>query len=119
MNLLFATDDDVLTDAGVMKTLYDPACGTGGMLSVAEDHLRILNPSARLEVFGQETQRRDLRHLPFRHDAEGPGRQPHRGGELISRRASTNGPSDEGGRLVVQVGELGVPVGVRRALLFL
>ncbi len=54
VNLLFATDDDILTDAGVIKTLYDPACGTGGMLSVAEDHLRILNPSARLEVFGQE-----------------------------------------------------------------
>ncbi len=54
VNLLFATDDDILTDPGVIKTLYDPACGTGGMLSVAEDHLRSLNPSARLEVFGQE-----------------------------------------------------------------
>jgi type I restriction enzyme M protein len=54
VNLLFATDDEVLTDAGVIKTLYDPACGTGGMLSVAEDHLRSLNPTARLEVFGQE-----------------------------------------------------------------
>jgi type I restriction enzyme M protein len=54
VNLLFATDDDILTDPGVIKTLYDPACGTGGMLSVAEDHLRALNPSARLEVFGQE-----------------------------------------------------------------
>jgi type I restriction enzyme M protein len=54
VNLLFATDDDILTDPGVIKTLYDPACGTGGMLSVAEDHLRELNPSARLEVFGQE-----------------------------------------------------------------
>ena len=28
--------------------------GTGGMLSVAEDYLRQLNPQARLEVFGQE-----------------------------------------------------------------
>ncbi len=37
-----------------MKTLFDPACGTGGMLSVAEDRLRELNPDARLEVFGQE-----------------------------------------------------------------
>ncbi|MCL4433977.1 MAG: type I restriction-modification system subunit M [Actinobacteria bacterium] len=54
VNLLFATDDDILTDPGVIKTLYDPACGSGGMLSVAEDHLRTLNPSARLEVFGQE-----------------------------------------------------------------
>ncbi|MGH9306019.1 MAG: type I restriction-modification system subunit M [Acidimicrobiales bacterium] len=54
VNLLFATDDDVLTGQGVIKTLYDPACGTGGMLSVGEDHLRSMNPSARLEVFGQE-----------------------------------------------------------------
>jgi type I restriction enzyme M protein len=54
VNLLFAEDDDALTGPGVVRTLMDPACGTGGMLSVAEDHLRSLNPSARLEVFGQE-----------------------------------------------------------------
>lgn len=54
VNLLFAEDDDVLTGPGVVRTLFDPACGTGGMLSIAEDHLRQLNPSARLEVFGQE-----------------------------------------------------------------
>jgi type I restriction enzyme M protein len=55
VNLLFIDDaDDVLTKPGVVKTLCDPACGTGGMLSVAEDHLRELNPQARLEVFGQE-----------------------------------------------------------------
>jgi type I restriction enzyme M protein len=55
VNLLFIDDaDDVLTRPGIVKTLCDPACGTGGMLSVAEDHLRALNPQARLEVFGQE-----------------------------------------------------------------
>jgi type I restriction enzyme M protein len=54
VNLLFAEDDEVLTGPGVVRTLFDPACGTGGMLSVAEDHLRSLNPHARLEVFGQE-----------------------------------------------------------------
>jgi type I restriction enzyme M protein len=54
VNLLFVEDDDVLHKPGIVKTLYDPACGTGGMLSVAEDHLRELNPDARLEVFGQE-----------------------------------------------------------------
>jgi type I restriction enzyme M protein len=54
VNLLFAEDDAALTDAGVVRTLMDPACGTGGMLSVAEDHLRRLNPSARLEVYGEE-----------------------------------------------------------------
>jgi type I restriction enzyme M protein len=54
VNLLFIDDEDVLTTPGIVKTLCDPACGTGGMLSVAEDHLRALNPQARLEVFGQE-----------------------------------------------------------------
>lgn len=54
VNLLFAEDDEALTGPGVVRTLCDPACGTGGMLSVAEDHLRRLNDKARLEVFGQE-----------------------------------------------------------------
>ena len=54
VNLLFGEDDDALTDPGAIKTLFDPACGTGGMLSVAEEYLREHNPSASLEVFGQE-----------------------------------------------------------------
>ena len=54
VNLLFVDDDELLTRPGVVKTLLDPACGTGGMLSVAEDHLRRLNPQASLKVFGQE-----------------------------------------------------------------
>ncbi len=54
VNLLFVEDEDVLTKRGIVKTLFDPACGTGGMLSIAEDYLRELNPGARLEVFGQE-----------------------------------------------------------------
>ncbi len=54
VDLLFSEDDEVLTRPGVVKTLFDPACGTGGMLSVADDHLRSLNPEAHLEVFGQE-----------------------------------------------------------------
>jgi type I restriction enzyme M protein len=54
VDLLFIEDRDVLTKRGIVKTLFDPACGTGGMLSIAEDYLRELNPAARLEVFGQE-----------------------------------------------------------------
>jgi type I restriction enzyme M protein len=54
VNILFLNDRDILTKKGITKTLYDPACGTGGMLSVSEEHLRALNPDARLEVFGQE-----------------------------------------------------------------
>lgn len=54
VNLLFAGDKDVLRKEGIVKTLYDPACGTGGMLSVAEEYLNALNSGARLELFGQE-----------------------------------------------------------------
>ncbi|MEW6581411.1 MAG: class I SAM-dependent DNA methyltransferase [Actinomycetota bacterium] len=54
VDLLFIEDDHLLRTPGVKKSLFDPACGTGGMLSVAEEHLRALNPDARLEVFGQE-----------------------------------------------------------------
>ena len=54
VNLLFTPDSQILRTKGIVKTLYDPACGTGGMLSVAEEYLRELNPDARLEVFGQD-----------------------------------------------------------------
>lgn len=54
VNLLFTEDKKDLNREGIVKTLYDPACGTGGMLSVAEEYLQSLNPDARLEVFGQE-----------------------------------------------------------------
>lgn len=40
--------------AATGKTLYDPACGTGGMLSAAEEYATERNPSARLEIHGQE-----------------------------------------------------------------
>lgn len=54
VNLLFLNDKQILTKKGILKTLYDPACGTGGMLSVAEEYLHELNPEADLRVFGQE-----------------------------------------------------------------
>ena len=54
VNILFAEDSELLAGGAVAKTLYDPACGTGGMLTVAEDHLSRLNKNARLICFGQE-----------------------------------------------------------------
>src|SRR5581483_499210 len=39
VDLLFIEDDDALRKSGVVRTLYDPACGTGGMLSIAEEYL--------------------------------------------------------------------------------
>src|SRR3989339_74359 len=54
VNILFANDKDILRKEGIVKTLYDPAGGTGGMLSIADEYLHYLNPGARLELFGQE-----------------------------------------------------------------
>jgi type I restriction enzyme M protein len=52
--LLFIADDEALTKPGIVRSLYDPTAGTGGMLSVAEEYLKHLNPDARLVVHGQE-----------------------------------------------------------------
>jgi len=54
VNLIFLEDDDALTKAGVVRSLYDPTAGTGGMLSVAGEHLAEQNPNARLVMYGQE-----------------------------------------------------------------
>jgi type I restriction enzyme M protein len=54
VNLLFIEDNDALTRPGIVRTMYDPTAGTGGMLSVAAEYLFELNPKARLTLFGQE-----------------------------------------------------------------
>ena len=40
--------------AGIYKSIYDPTAGTGGMLSVSEEHIKAQNPDANLGLFGQE-----------------------------------------------------------------
>lgn len=54
VDLLFAEQNDALSEAGIVRTLYDPTAGTGGMLTLAEDHLLTQNPDARLSLYGQE-----------------------------------------------------------------
>ncbi|WP_181801287.1 type I restriction-modification system subunit M [Streptomyces shenzhenensis] len=54
VNLLVAPDGDALSLPGVVRTVMDPACGTGGMLSAADDRIKALNPDATVEVYGQE-----------------------------------------------------------------
>ena len=54
VNILFHDDNDILSGNNVAKTIYDPACGTGGMLSVSEEYLHELNAATELLVFGQE-----------------------------------------------------------------
>jgi type I restriction enzyme M protein len=54
VNLLVDGDEDALADPGVIRSVFDCACGTGGMLSEAEAHIKALNPSAQVDLFGQE-----------------------------------------------------------------
>ena len=53
VNLLFAEESDIYKK-GAIRTLYDPTCGTGGMLSVADAFIKRQNPDATLLLFGQE-----------------------------------------------------------------
>lgn len=54
VNLLFIEDSKSLSGEKPIRSIYDPACGTGGMLSIAEEHLHEMNPNIVLNVFGQE-----------------------------------------------------------------
>jgi type I restriction enzyme M protein len=54
VELLLANDHAALTGTGIIRTVYDPACGTGGMLALTEEEMKRLNPRIRVELFGQE-----------------------------------------------------------------
>jgi type I restriction enzyme M protein len=54
INILFSEDDDALQGSAPVRTMFDCACGTGGMLTAGQEHHAELNPNGRLEVFGQE-----------------------------------------------------------------
>ena len=54
VDLLIANDDTKLSGRGIIRQVYDPACGTGGMLALTEEALKKFNPSIRVELFGQE-----------------------------------------------------------------
>ncbi|MGF3054184.1 type I restriction-modification system subunit M [Microbacterium sp. YY-03] len=54
VQLLFALDDDALSKSGVVRSIYDPTAGTGGMLSVADEYLRKMNPGIQLTLYGQD-----------------------------------------------------------------
>ncbi len=54
VTLLFILDNDILAVKGVVRSLYDPTAGTGGMLSTGDEYVMALNPTARMVLFGQE-----------------------------------------------------------------
>ncbi len=54
VNLLLEADTRVLTQEGIIVTICDPACGTGGMLAEAQNWIRAHNEQATVKVFGQD-----------------------------------------------------------------
>lgn len=53
VNLIFE-DEEELADSSKIKTVYDGACGTGGMLTAAMEYAKKLNSSSRMLCYGQE-----------------------------------------------------------------
>jgi type I restriction enzyme M protein len=54
VNLLLAEDEEMLEQAYIVRAIYDPACGSGGMLTIARGWIEGRNPKAEVHVFGQE-----------------------------------------------------------------
>ncbi|MBM7501103.1 type I restriction enzyme M protein [Brachybacterium muris] len=54
VDLVYAEDTEALRDRGTVRSIYDPTVGTGGMLTVADEHLHELNPDASTALYGQE-----------------------------------------------------------------
>ena len=58
VSILFIHDDDLLSTPGTVRTILDPACGTGGMLAEAQNYAREHHSAARLYCYGQDYNRR-------------------------------------------------------------
>ena len=54
VNLLLAQDQDALKRSHIVRTVYDPCCGSGGMLTIAKERILEINPNAEVHLFGQE-----------------------------------------------------------------
>lgn len=90
VEVLFDPDQKDLKKPHVIKTIYDPACGTGGMLTIAKDYvLENINPKAEVYLYGQELN--SVTYAMAKSDmlikGEDPGRI--RGGEKDYAKAST------------------------------
>lgn len=52
-HILYTNEEDIYK-SGIVRTVYDPACGTGGMLSISEEYIRTHNDKANIILYGQE-----------------------------------------------------------------
>lgn len=55
VNILFNDENEALPARGNIRTVYDPACGTGGALSVSDAYLKMQDPEVQLKLFGQDS----------------------------------------------------------------
>ena len=83
VDLLFQEDGASSAQDGIVRTLYDPACGTGGMLSVAEEYLHELNDRCPPGSLRPGAQPGILRHLQGRHDHQRQQRRQHQVRQLV------------------------------------
>ena len=89
VNLLFAEHAHEIEGKGIVRRIYDPACGTGGMLTIAKEHIQAVNPEAdscsptrRSASRGKRSRVSSRRRPRTRAGASAPG-----------RRARATGPS--------------------------
>jgi type I restriction enzyme M protein len=54
VNLLLSQDKEALKKNHIIRTVYDPCCGSGGMLTIAKERIIEINPKADVYLFGQE-----------------------------------------------------------------
>ncbi len=90
VEVLFSNDKKELNKSHVIKTLYDPACGTGGMLTVGKDYIRgKINPKATIYLYGQELN--SVTYAMAKSDMLIKGENPDyiKGGEKDHSKAST------------------------------
>ncbi len=90
VEVLFTPDEKLLKKPHVIKTVYDPACGTGGMLTIAKDYiLNEINKDASVYLHGQELN--SVTYAIAKSDMLIKGEDPEliRGGEKNHTKAST------------------------------
>ena len=88
--LIFAGEEKELARSGIVKTLYDPACGTGGMLTVGKDYvLKNFNKNANIYLFGQELNSQTVAICKADMLLKGENTDNIRGGEKEHDKAST------------------------------
>lgn len=54
VDLMLADDEPLLARGHLVRTVYDPCCGSGGMLTISREHIAEHNPDAEVHLFGQE-----------------------------------------------------------------